>query len=195
MINGKISPEFLGFDFDGVIADTAEAFVRLACEEYGHCSFSVEDITDFDVEQCLQIDRDIVQEIFTSILVDSVGTGLRPMAGAVEVLGDLTSKAPVTIITARPQPEPVLAWLKTVLPDSTRKQIKLVAMGDHDGKSHYIKQEGLKYFIDDRPQTCLQLAEAGITPLVYSQPWNRNRHNLKTVNCWQDIRDLCLEKL
>ena len=56
----KIHPSKLGFDFDGVVADTAEAFIRLSCEEYGHCSFSLEDITDFQVECCLDMAPDIV---------------------------------------------------------------------------------------------------------------------------------------
>ena len=34
----------IGFDFDGVIADTAEAFIRLACSEYGYCGFSRDQI-------------------------------------------------------------------------------------------------------------------------------------------------------
>lgn len=188
----KIAPELLGFDFDGVVADTAETFIRLACEEYGYCSFTIEDITDFDVERCLDMEPDKIRAIFSRILVDSVETGLKPMAGAVEVIGELTEHAPVTIVTARPYPEPVLAWLRTVFPTSTRQHIRTVAMGEHDGKPYFVRREGLRYFIDDRPETCLQLAEAGIMPLVFSQPWNRNRHNLQTVSCWQEIKNLCL---
>ncbi len=31
------------------------------------------------------------------------------------------------------------------------------------------------------------LHEAGITPIVYTQPWNREPHPFMTVNNWEDI--------
>ena len=43
----KIKSHEIGFDLDGVIAETGETFLRLACEEFGHCSFSLEDIKDW----------------------------------------------------------------------------------------------------------------------------------------------------
>ena len=85
----KIDPAGLGFDFDGVIADTAETFLRLACDKYGLCDICLEDITSFEVEECLDIDPKIVQSIFMEVLLDSIGTGLQPMPGAVEGLGEL----------------------------------------------------------------------------------------------------------
>ncbi|MCK5228099.1 MAG: hypothetical protein KAK02_07820, partial [Desulfobulbaceae bacterium] len=50
----------------------------------------------------------------------------------------------------------------------------------------------LKYFVDDRAQTCIMLDQEGITPYVFSQPWNRGRHELETVKDWRGIRALCL---
>ena len=47
MIAAKIHPAEIGFDFDGVIADTVEAFIRIACEQYAHCGIRPEDITRF----------------------------------------------------------------------------------------------------------------------------------------------------
>lgn len=192
MFAEKIDPARLGFDFDGVIADTAEAFLRLACEEYNHCDIRLEDITNFEVEECLDMEQDIIQTIFMKVLVDSVGTGLQPMPGAIEVLGDLTELAIITVVTARPHPQPVHAWLKTVLPSSTLSRINVVAMGAHDDKPRHIRKQRLSHFIDDRAETCLQLNREGITSIVFSQPWNHGRHGLPTVASWQEIRDLCL---
>ena len=191
MVETKIHPTHLGFDFDGVVADTAEAFLRLCHEEYGH-SFQLEDITDFEVERCLDVDPEIVESIFTKILLDSVGVGLRPMSGAVKVLKELTEKGIVTLVTARPEPEPVQQWLETVMPFSVCRNIKVVAMGAHDDKPRYVRENGLQCFIDDRAETCHQLSEAGIQPIVFSQPWNQGRHSFNTVGCWKEIRDLCL---
>ncbi len=184
----KISPGEIGFDFDGVIADIAEAFLRIACERYNYCSFSAEDITSFQVEECLNIPLPVVEEIFNDILVDSLGAGLQPMPGMREVINELAGLAQVTIITARPQWQPVADWLDTFLPARTCRKINLIAMGDHDGKISYIRDEGLNYFVDDRTQTCRLLYDAEITPLVFSQPWNRNTHTFQSVESWQEIR-------
>ncbi len=188
----KIDPGRLGFDFDGVIADTAETFLRLACEEYGLCGIQKQDITNFEVEQCLDVDLETVNAIFTQVLVDSIGTGLQPMPGAVEVLGELAETAEVSVITARPLADPVHDWLAHVFPKSTLSRIRVVAMGAHDDKSRHIHDRKLRYFIDDRAETCVALNEVGINSIVFSQPWNENRHQLPVVHSWQEIRGLCL---
>lgn len=192
MNHEKIDPGRLGFDFDGVIADTADTFIRLACEEYGLCGIRKEDITNFEVEQCLDVGPEIVHAIFTKILIDSVGTGLKPMTGAIEVLGELSELATVTVVTARLYAHPVHDWLEKMFPSSTLPRIRVVAMGTHDNKPRHIHDQKLRYFIDDRAETCLQLSQDGIQPFVFFQPWNENRHHLPVVNSWQEIRTLCL---
>jgi hypothetical protein len=188
----KINPALLGFDFDGVIADTAEIFLRLACEDHGLCDLSREDIVNFEVEHCLPLERAQVDAIFTKVLLDSVGTGLQPMEDAVDVLGELAELSPISVITARPLATPVHDWFDALFPASTCKAIKVVAMGVHDGKTRHVHEQGLRFFIDDRAETCVQLSKAGIQPFVFSQPWNHNRHQLPVVGSWQDIRALLL---
>ena len=190
--NNKIDPGQLGFDFDGVIADIAEAFIRLACDDHNICGLKMEDITSFEVDKCLDVNEEIVEAIFLSILKDSVGTGMLPMPGSVDVITEFADLADLTVITARPFGGPVYDWLQTVLPESTLPKISVVAMGDHDDKLRYIREHNIRYFIDDRIDTCLQLHEAGIGSFVFSQPWNRNGHQLPTVNSWQEIRALCI---
>lgn len=191
LLKEKIHPSRLGFDFDGVIADTAEAFIRLCCEEYGYCSFKLEDITDFEVERCLNMDVEVVEAVFTRILLDSVKVGLKPMPGSVQVLKELTREGVVTLVTARPDPGPVADWLGSVMPSSVYENIQIVAMGAHDDKPRYIREHGLECFIDDRVETCHQLHEAGLNPIVFSQPWNNGRHFLPYVSTWEEVRALC----
>lgn len=188
----RVHPSKLGFDFDGVIADTGEAFIRLACEQYGLCDFELEQVTTFAVEDCLDLDAGVAESIFLQILNDSIGSGLKPMKGAVQVLGELAAAATVTIVTARSLPQPVHDWLKVTFPAPVFQRMEVIAMGDHDDKPRHVRQLGLTHFIDDRAQTCLQLQAAGINSIVFSQPWNRNGHSLPTVNSWTDIRRLCL---
>jgi len=190
----KIDPGLLGFDFDGVIADTAETFLRLACEQYNICDIRPEDIINFDVEECVDIPEEIVTAIFRDILMDSVGSGLKPMPGAVDVLEELAENNRVTVVTARPVSEPVHDWLEHVLPHAAVPKIRVIAMGAHDDKPRHIHELGLRYFIDDRAETCIQLSETNIHPIVFSQPWNHNRHQLQVVHSWEEIRMLCLDQ-
>ena len=90
MIPAKIKSNEIGFDLDGVIADTAEAFIRLACHQFNYCSFSLKDITSFQIENCLSIPTPTVEQIFYAILKDSlVGENARVAGQAVRVnLGD-----------------------------------------------------------------------------------------------------------
>ncbi|MDR0477796.1 MAG: hypothetical protein LBH14_07680 [Desulfobulbaceae bacterium] len=187
----KIAVHEIGFDFDGVIADTAGAFLRLACQEYEYCSFTLEDVTRFEVSECLNIPDQYINAIFHTLNQDCLGIGLEPMPGAVEVLSRiarLTSKqCPVRVITARRLSEPVAVWLAHHFPADVLPMIHLTAMGEHGDKLRHIKEYGLKFFVDDRAETCLGLAEAGISPLVFKQPWNRHRHQLPMVADWRQI--------
>ena len=190
MAPSKIDPALLGFDFDGVIADTAEAFLRLACADYDLCDLTCADITNFEIEQCLGLTRVEADAIFTKILLDSIGTGLQPMPGAVQVLGEMAERSTISVITARPLAKPMHDWFADFFPASTCKAIKVTAMGAHDGKVQHVHKQGLRFFIDDRAETCVQLSKAGIQPFVFHQPWNHNRHQLPSVSSWRDIRDL-----
>lgn len=186
----NIKSDEIGFDLDGVIAATGETFLRLACEKFGHCSFTLEDIKDFEVEDCLGIPKSHVEQLFHTIMIDSLQTELQPMPGAVDVISTLAKKSTVTIITARPLTNPVADWLAHFFPDETCKNINLVATGDHNDKTRYIKDHNLRFFVDDRVETCLQLAETDITPIVYNQPWNIGRHSLQNVSNWKEISKL-----
>lgn len=190
----KIHPGVIGFDIDGVVADTATAFIRLAREEYGLDTLSSADITEFEVEECLDVDPAVVDRIFATLMEEPVAAGLQPMEHAVDVLRKFAGVAPLTFITARPLRRPIEEWLQNVLGPDICGRTRLVAMGGHDKKGDYIKGMGLEYFIDDRAQTCIALHKEGITPVVYSQPWNRGKHNLRTVDNWLDIRDLCFDE-
>jgi uncharacterized HAD superfamily protein len=189
----KINPAHIGFDIDGVVADTGGAFIRIANEEYGLRSISLEDITFYDVVECLDVERKIIDDIFTRLHDEPLSSGIQPMEDAIHVLHKYAEHAPLTFVTARPQKKPIDIWLKHFLDPSVYEEMRLVAMGVHDNKAPYIKDLGLKYFVDDRLQTCQKLAGKGITPLVYNQPWNINGHNLQTVEDWKAIYALCFD--
>jgi len=189
----KINPAHIGFDIDGVVADTGGAFIRIANEEYGLHSLSLKDITYYEVVGSLDVERKIIDEIFKRLHDEPLSSGIQPMEDAISVLHKYAEYAPLTFVTARPQKEPIAMWLKHFLKPAAHENMRLVAMGEHDNKTPYIKNLGLKYFVDDRLQTCQKLAREGITPLVYNQPWNMNGHDLQTVDNWQAIHALCFD--
>ena len=131
-----------------------------------------------------------MERIFTDILHDSIGTGVQPIVGAVDSLEQFTTRSTVTIITARSLEQPVIDWLDSFFSRTAKKKIRVVTTGDHNDKIRHIQNHGLNYFIDDRAETCRQLARDNIVPYVYSQPWNRDRHSLRTVADWAEIRAL-----
>ena len=189
----KITPEHLGFDIDGVVADTAAAFLRLAAKDFGLTRLRLEDIIEFDMENCVDIDPEIIRNIFTRLMEDPVGEGLLPMPHACEVLEELAKAAPLTFVTARPFREPIREWLRKHLSEAAFGASRLIATGQHDGKGPFIREQGLHFFIDDRAETCIALKEEGLTSIVYNQPWNAGRHSLPVVDSWLDINRLCLE--
>ena len=189
----KIQPGTIGFDIDCVIADTMAAFIDLAQKDYD-ISIKPEEITSFQVEECLDIAPAIINDIFTRLLDSPVENGLLPMENAVSVLTEFSYHAPLTFITARPTKGPIAHWLHTYLGDEVYGRVNLIATGQHDGKLPYIKNAGLKYFIDDRAPTCIQLAEEGLQSIVFSQPWNEGKHNLPSVDGWLAIKELCFSQ-
>lgn len=180
----------LGFDIDCVVADTMEAFIRLAREEHD-IDIKPEQITHFNVEQCLDMDDTIVQNIFHKLMVDPIGHKLQLLPDARSVLQKIQTRAPLTFITARPFREPIADWLEHALGKKTTSDMHIIAMGDHDGKTEHILDLGLTHFIDDRFETCETLAQDGITAMVFDQPWNNGRHGLPVVRSWQDIHTCC----
>jgi uncharacterized HAD superfamily protein len=185
-----IPPQAIGFDIDGVVADTMEAFIRIAREDYGY-TVRPEDITRFEVEECLDMPRDAIAGIFERLLADPLGADLRPMAGAVETITAMSRSGPVTFITARPDTAPLSRWLAAHFGEETCRGFRLLSSGDHDNKAELIRACGLSFFVDDRARTCRMLAAEGITPIVFDQPWNRGRHRLPLVRHWGELRALC----
>lgn len=191
---GTIHPSDIGFDIDGVVADTGSAFLRILQEEYGINSYCLEDLTEFTVENCLDVDEAIIIDIFDKLHCDPIGYGLRPMVGAEEILKRIGAKAPLSFVTARSHFEPIAAWLHQFLGDFFL-DTRLVVMGDHDDKVSHIQALGLSAFVDDRATTCRQLHAAGIQPIVFSQPWNHGRHAFTAVADWRQLGELlCLDQ-
>ncbi|HON95728.1 MAG TPA: hypothetical protein PL013_08030, partial [Deltaproteobacteria bacterium] len=67
---------------------------------------------------------------------------------------------------------------------------RVEATSVNTAKLEVLKRHGITHFIDDRLDTCEMLQEAGITPIVFTQPWNRKPHPFLAVETWGDIAAL-----
>jgi uncharacterized protein len=184
----KIHPGQIAFDFDGVVADTFRLFVKLACTEYG-IDIKYESITDYDFMNVLKMDKVLADRLIDILTDKPHEIDLRPNTGASQILTRLSSFAPVIVVTARPYGHPVEKWIEKHMPH-LKDLIRVEATGKNTTKLPFLKKKNIRYFVDDRLDTCMQLAGDGITPIVYDQPWNRSSHNFKVVTDWHDIASL-----
>lgn len=190
MIKKSILPAKIGFDIDGVVADTMGAFIKVAKNRFGY-SLKKEDITTYYLGHCLNIPTGIVDEIIRQLLDDPFGVGLEPIEGAREVLLRLASLgSPLTFVTARPDFRSIEKWLLTILSEIGKNSIRVIATGKHSAKLSVVKELGLNSFLEDHLETCEELFQNGINSIVFDQPWNRASNSLQRVYSWVDFQEL-----
>jgi len=183
-----IAPTDIAFDFDGVVADTFRLFVQMANQDHG-LNIAYEDITEYDFLNAIDIDRNIAAQILETITEIPPDLDLRPNKGAPGTLARLAAASPLLLITARPNPQPVHRWFAKTMPDLV-PSLHIEATGESTAKLPVLKAREVRYFVEDRLDTCHRIAEMGITPIVYEQPWNRRPHPFQVVHDWDDIARL-----
>lgn len=182
-----IDPASLAFDIDGVVADTMSLFLDIAREEYDITHITYDDITHYMLDECLDMKAEIIGEIIDKLLDGSRDEGLRPLHGAPEVLAKLGRRfGPLCFVTARPTPEPIHQWMLKTLPMGSG-EVEITATGSFEAKADVLRDRGRRYFVEDRLETCFLLEEAGITPILFRQPWNRKAHPFIEVGSWREL--------
>jgi hypothetical protein len=185
-----IDPSSLAFDIDGVLADTMTLFLDIAREEYKIRHVKYEDITCYILEECVDIDPVLIETILTRIMDGTHKAPLKPMPGARNVLTRLSlQKKPILFVTARPHVGPIYEWMQNVL-NLEPGSIEVVATGSFDAKVDVLSSRDISYFVEDRLETCYPLFEAGVTPIIFKQPWNRKRHPFVEVDTWKELESL-----
>lgn len=172
-IGKTIEPSDLAFDIDGVVADTMAVFVKLAHERYGFTWLAKEDLRRYDLHACLDIAPGIVDELICATLDDEHTRQIPPMSGAPELLTELARYGPLRFVTARIWPESIVRWLHETLTDVDSSRIHVFATGHPDAKFRILRELKVRYFLEDRVETCEYLSQNGIQPLLFDQPWNR----------------------
>ena len=62
-----IDPRKIGFDIDGVVANTMQLFLDILLDVYGINHVTLDDITRYDLQACLDVDPQIITAINQSI--------------------------------------------------------------------------------------------------------------------------------
>jgi 5'(3')-deoxyribonucleotidase len=185
-----IDPSSLAFDIDGVFADTMTLFLEIARREYKIHGVKYEDITCYTLEECIDIDPVLIEKIITRIMDGSHKAPLKPITGARTVLTRLGRlHSPILFVTARLNREIIYEWIKSVLP-LEHGSVEVVATGSFDAKADVLSNRDISYFVEDRLETCFPLQAAGVTPILFKQPWNRERHPFMEVGTWKELESL-----
>ena len=185
-----IDPTSVAFDIDGVFADTMKLFLDIAREEYNIDKIRYEDITCYTLEECIDIDAKIIEAIIAGIMEGSHKATLKPIEGATDVLTKIGRyHRPILFVTARPYQRPIYDWIRSVLPLDT-DSMEVIATGSFVAKVDVLANKDISYFVEDRLETCFPLQEAGITPVLFRQPWNRKSHPFVEVGTWKELESL-----
>ena len=189
-----IDPGTLAFDIDGVVADTMEVFVRLAHEIYGLTDLSKQDMLCYNLYDCLGLEKKIIDELIVLTLDEEHTRQIPPIPGAPEVLTELAAGAPLRFITARSVAGAISEWVCSILPCVSPDRITVIASGSPESKLDILHQLGVRYFVEDRLETCKHLKEFGIEPLLFEQPWNRDEPapGLIRISDWMQLKECLL---
>lgn len=180
------APIVWGFDVDSVVGDLSAVLERVAWEVYG-IRVSRAQFTEFRLEQCLPYEPDFVMQWISMALEPRWTERMEPYPGAVEVLTRLAKSQELRFVTARPEGAPVRTWLLRHLPNVPPERVQMEAVGNSGSKVRVLRQWGVTHFVDDHLETCMELKENGIVPIVFEQPWNAGRHQFVTIRDWWEI--------
>lgn len=182
-----IRPSELAFDIDGVIADTMSLLIDIAREDFGINGLRLEDIRDYSLRGLAGIGEEVLVAIIDRILTGNHSGGLAPLEDAPSVLRRLNRvHAPTLFVTARPNGDQAGRWIADTL-DIAPDGFEIVATGSFEDKREVLISRNIKYFVEDRLETCFILSEAGIRPIVFKQPWNRRPHPFREVENWRQL--------
>lgn len=187
----NISPHEIAFDIDGVFADTFRHFLERARQLFG-LSLDYEEATEYEFWTKVQLTQDQIQELIHGIIREPLGIGIRPIAGAVDVLSRLAEYGPLFFVTARKDNDSIGHWIRNQLPGVEGDSIRIIATGASQEKIPVLQENRVRYFVEDRLDTCFLLKETAITPIVFDQPWNRKPHPFQVVNGWKELAELII---
>ena len=185
-----LDPAALAFDIDGVIADTMTLFLEIASDVFGINSIRYEDIRCYNLAECIPMDPEQIEDVVARILDGNYSSTLKTIAGAGNVLTRIERyHSPLLFVSARPYPGPMVKWLEESLALDSGS-IDVIAVGSFENKVDILLDHHITSFVEDRLDTCYLLQDAGIQPILFKQPWNRESHPFVEIRGWEELEGL-----
>jgi hypothetical protein len=185
-----VEPQAIAFDIDGVIADTMRLFLDIAADEFGVSGIRYEDITCYQLEDCIDMAPEVIDGVIRRLMDGGYRGRLQPVPGAPGVLRRLARRCDrLLLVTARPHVGPIADFMREILAEAA-PSCDIVATGAFDAKTEVLQRRRITHFVEDRLETCFTLNAAGITPVLFAQPWNRAPHPFIEVSNWREIDEL-----
>jgi 5'(3')-deoxyribonucleotidase len=185
-----IDPTSMAFDIDGVVADTMALFLEITRDVFQINHIRYEDISCYDVAACTGLDQGVVDAVVERILDGNYSSPLSSFDGASDVLARIGNHHnPLLFVTARPYLGPIRDWLLALLPMAP-PAIDVVTTGSFENKTEVLLERNITCFVEDRLDTCYRLQDAGIRPILFKQPWNREPHPFVEVGSWKELEAL-----
>ncbi len=165
-------------------------FLWLARTRFHYHHWKYDDIRTYDLGECFGVPPEVIAPITRLILDEPHLLGLEPIQGAVEVLTRFSRHEPLVFVTARDSCAPIASWMKQVMRDADPMSFVIETTGAGEAKPEVLKRLGVRYFVEDRIETCFLLPEHDIVPIVFEQPWNSVDHPFPRVRTWDELADM-----
>ena len=178
----KIPSQSIAFDIDGVCADTAQLFIDIASSHYQMKPFLPSQITQYSFFKTIDLSDKDISKVIEKIVYGMYTERLYPIMDAFNVLNQFSH--PILFVTARTSGDVISTWISHFLLTS---DFEVVATKTPEAKKEVLLERYIAYFVEDHLQTCYELAEVGIVPILFAQPWNRIPHPFLEVTSWQDF--------
>jgi uncharacterized HAD superfamily protein len=179
----------LGFDFDGVIGESDTVLCDIINKRFG-LNTTPKDFIDYEICNCINITREQRRSVIDELLTPNQTFRIKPARGALKFIQEwyeIGNK--IEVVTTRNDHHPVYLFFEQYLPN-----VEVCIYSSRD-KGTFCKKLGMTHFIDDHPQNILDLANAGIQPIVFDQLYNRNLSRLLEqliwrVHSWEGVKKL-----
>ena len=111
-MNNTINPQSIAFDIDGVFIDVMSLFIEIAEKDYNIRNIKLEDITGYMLEECLNIDAELVNEIIDKIIDHKHDYEIQAIDSSAEILRKIAATSgEILFITARPRIGHIKEWI------------------------------------------------------------------------------------
>ena len=183
----------IGFDMDSVLNEMGDDLGRHLAKEFG---VSLDDLRAPDETGVRRFHFShpsishtaIADEVMRYVREESINLEATPYMRLVTRYVYEITKVPILVVTCRPASavSSTYNWLKNNLD----VPFMCCMVDGHRDKAAILEAVRCKMFVDDRYRTCMEIADAGMLPVVYDRPWNIGRDTYKGAVHAADLRDI-----